>query len=312
MNKIIKIEIENSNSLRINYIMTRSCPYSCRYCPDTLNAGNHKQINLDELYEFLIRFKNKDRAIQITGGECTTHPQFKDVVSIGKRAGYNISVDSNSVRTIRFYKEVKDLVDNWCITLHPSQHTLDLKKLELLAANSFLVVYVMMDPDHWNESLEWFEKVSKLKDLKVTPIRIQDNWAGAKFVATYNKEQLKFLEDAESRWLFSHEREQDLRKTHAWLADTISTATLEDGSRINLDAFEIIRKKQNNFFGWKCLAGSVSLCIYDDGSTTWANCGIKTFDHFKNVYPKDLEEELVCRFIECSCGTDVRATKYRP
>ncbi len=309
MSKIIKIRIANPKALRINYIMTTSCPYSCRYCPDTLNAGDHREINLTDLETFLLRFTNRNRAIQLTGGECTTHPQFKDIIEVSKRAGYNVSVDSNSVRTLRFYDEVKHLVDNWCITLHPSQHTLDLEKLKLLAAHSFLVVYVIMDPDYWNISLDWLEKVSQLKDLKVTPIRIMDNWSGANFEANYTQEQLDFLSKTSSRWLFTAERETELRKTHMWLADTESFATFEDGTTTSLDAFEIIRKKQNNFYGWRCEAGNESICIFDDGYTSWANCGIKKFKHYRDVYPKDLEESIICKFKECTCGTDIRSTK---
>lgn len=311
MNKIIKIKIANPNALRINFVMTRSCPYSCRYCPDTLNAGKHREIDLKEFEDFLMRFDNRDRAIQITGGECTTHPQFKDIIETARRAGFNVAVDSNSVRTVRFYEEVKHLVDNWCITLHPSQHTLDLEKLKILAASSFLVVYVIMDPDHWDVSLDWLEQVSQLKDLKVTPIRIMDNWSGASFVANYSQEQLDFLANANSKWLFTPERELALRKTHMWLADTESFAEYKDGTSGELDAFELIRKKQNNFYGWKCRAGYESICIFDDGHTTWGNCGIKRFNHYRDVFPKDLEEEIVCNFVECTCGTDVRSTKYR-
>lgn len=311
MSKIIKIKIANPKALRINYIMTTSCPYSCRYCPDTLNAGKHKEINLQELETFLLRFTDRSRAIQLTGGECTTHPQFKDIIEVSKRAGYNVSVDSNSVRTLRFYDEVKHLVDNWCITLHPSQHILDLEKLKLLAAHSFLVVYVIMDPDYWDVSLDWLDKVSRLKDLKVTPIRIMDKWAGADFVAPYSDEQLEFLARAESKWLFTDERESTLRKTHMWLADTESFAEYEDGTTGDLDVFELIRRKQNNFLGWKCRAGYESICIYDTGRTTWANCGIKQFDHYRDVTPEDLVDEVKCTFIECTCGTDIRSTKSR-
>lgn len=311
MNKIIKIKIANPNTLRINYIMTTSCPYSCRYCPDTLNSGKHTEINLIELEKFLLKFSDRNRAIQLTGGECTTHPQFKDVIELSKKTGYNVSVDSNSVRTLRFYDDVKHLVDNWCITLHPSQHTLDLEKLKLLAAHSFLVVYVIMDPDHWDKSIDWLDQVSQLKDLKVTPIRIMDNWAGAKFIAPYTSAQLEFLSTAKSKWLFTIERETALKKTHMWLYDTQSFAEYETGLIEELDVFEMIRKKQNNFLGWECKAGYESICIYDTGRITWANCGIKQFDHYKNVMPSDFMKAVKCTFLECTCGTDIRSTKSR-
>lgn len=310
MSKLIKIQIANPNSLRINFVMTRSCPYSCRYCPDTLNAGKHVKLNLEDLETFLLRFKNRNGAIQLTGGECTTHPQFREVIATCKKTNFNVSVDSNCVRTLRFYDSVKHLVDNWCITLHPSQHKLDTKKLELLAKNSFLVVYVMMDPDHWETSLSWLDIISQMKDLKVTPIRIMDDWGGANFKAAYTQEHLDFLSNAESKWLFTKERETELRKTHMWLADTESYAFYEDGTSGILDSFSIIRKKQNNFFGWECGVGRESICIWDNGVATWANCGIKRYDHYLDIDPEDLNQTIKCNMIECTCGTDIRGSKY--
>jgi organic radical activating enzyme len=311
MHTIKEIKIANPNAIRVNFVMTRSCPYSCRYCPDTLNAGKHIHINLQDVETFLLRFNDRDKAIQITGGECTTHPQFKDIIEIARRTGFNVSVDSNCVRTLRFYNEVKDLVDNWCITLHPAQHTLDLEKLKLLAASSFLVVYVMMDPDYWETSIDWFNQVSNLEDLKVTPIRIMDNWAGAKFVAQYNQDQLNFLENATSKWLFTEERENNLRKTHMWLTDTESTAIYEDGTIETLDAFSLIRTKSNSFYGWTCKAGNETISIYDDGTATWANCGMKHYKNYMDIYPDDIKEPLKCGLLECTCGTDIRASKIQ-
>jgi organic radical activating enzyme len=310
MSKLIKIQIANPNALRINFIMTRSCPYSCRYCPDTLNAGKHRKINLEELETFLLRFKDRNGAMQITGGECTTHPQFKDVIEVSRKVGFNVSVDSNSVRTLRFYDSVKHLVDNWCITLHPSQHILDLEKLKLLSQHSFLVVYVMMDPAHWDTALDWYNQIKQMSDLKVTPIRVMDNWAGAKFEAQYTSEQLAFLSAAQSNWLFTPEREAALRKEHMWLADTESTGFYNDGSSHTLDPFELIRKKQNSFFGWKCSAGRESICIYDDGTAIWANCGIKRFDHYLDIDPNELNIPVKCTLLECTCGTDIRGSKH--
>lgn len=309
MSKLIKIQIANPNALRINFIMTRSCPYSCRYCPDTLNAGKHREINLKELETFLLRFKERNGAVQITGGECTTHPQFKDVIEVSRKVGFNVSVDSNSVRTLRFYDSVKHLVDNWCITLHPSQHKLDLDKLKLLSKHSFLVVYVMMDPAYWDTALDWFNQIKQMSDLKVTPIRVMDNWAGARFEAKYTNEQLEFLSSAKSNWLFTPEREAALRKEHMWLADTESTGFYNDGSSHTLDPFELIRKKKNSFFGWRCSAGRESICIYDDSTAIWANCGIKRFDHYLDIDPNELNIPVKCTLLECTCGTDIRGSK---
>lgn len=311
MRKLIEIKIANPNAFRINFIMTRHCPYACRYCPDELHLGKHRDIDLEKLEEFLSRFDDRARAIQITGGECTTHPQFVDIISLARKTGFNVSVDSNSVRTLRFYDEVKHLVDNWCITLHPSQHTLDLEKIKLLSQHSFLVVYVMMDPDYWDIAIDWVNKISQLPDLKLTPIRVMDNWAGAKFTANYTSEQIEYLNNAKSSWLFTNERETALRKTHMWLADTESFAHYDDNTVDVLDSFEMVRKKTNSFYGWKCSAGNESICIYEDGTATWANCGVKRYDSYLDIFPEDLKESVKCNFLECTCGTDIRASKSK-
>jgi organic radical activating enzyme len=309
MRKIIDIKIANPKAFRLNFIMTRNCPYSCRYCPDTLHAGKNVKLDLTDLEEFFSRFADRARAIQLTGGECTTHPQFLDVIKLARKTGYNVSVDSNCVRTLRFYDEVKELVDNWCITLHPSQHTLDIEKLKLLSQHSFLVVYVMMDPDYWDLATDWVRQLSELKDLKLTPIRVMDNWAGANFIAKYTSEQQEYLNSAKSLWLFTTEREKKLRQTHMWLADTESVATYNDGSTSNLDAFDLIRTNTNNFYGWECSAGNESVCIYDDGTASWANCGIKSYNHFLDIYPDQLKQPVKCKFLKCTCGTDIRSSK---
>lgn len=311
MSKMIKIEIANPNSFRINFVMTRHCPYECNYCPPSLHTGKHTDLNLTDLETFLSRFKHRNSVIHLTGGECTTHPQFKDVIKVARKVGLKVLVDSNCVRTLRFYDEVKDLVDNWCITLHPSQHTLDLDKLKLLAQHSFLVVYVAMDPAYWEKALDWFKQVSQLVDLKVTPIRIMDNYAGADYVAAYSSEQLEILSELKSKWLFTNERETALRKTHMWLADTEAKILFDDGSSTELDTFELIRSKRNSFLGWTCSAGNESICIFEDGQAIWANCGIKRYEHFLDVFPEELSKPVKCVYLECGCGTDIRSSKEK-
>lgn len=306
MNKIIKIQSVNPNVLRINLTVTTHCPYSCRYCPESLHNGKHNLIDLDKFKKFLLRFSDRLTIVNLSGGECTTHPQFKELMQVIHDVGFKSIVDTNTVRTLRFYEEVSGLVDNWCVSLHPSQHTLDLDKLKLLASTSFLVVYVMMDPEHWEKSIDWFTQVSGLADLKATPARIIDNWGGSDYKSTYTTEQLATLQSLDSSWGFTSERENTLRKTHMWLHENSSTVFFDDGTNSELDAFEVIRNKQNNFFGFTCSAGYESICIYADGSATWANCGVKRFDDYADI---DIEQTFICPFNECTCATDVRSTK---
>ena len=58
MKKLIKIKPVNPNNIRIDYIMTTQCPYSCRYCTPTLYAGKHKKIDANTLSLFLDKFND--------------------------------------------------------------------------------------------------------------------------------------------------------------------------------------------------------------------------------------------------------------
>jgi organic radical activating enzyme len=309
MSKIIKIKLANPNSFRISYVMTKSCTYACRYCPTDLHTGSHKELDLENLKIFFQRAIQRGQVVlSLTGGECTTHPQFKDVVMLARELGIKTTVDTNAVRTRRFYSEVGHLVDNWCVTLHPSQHTLDLEKLKILSQVSFLVVYVMMDPAHWETSFDWYNQVCQLTNLKVQPISIM-NWGGATTVVTYTDEQMQFLLNIKAKWLFTAEREEELKKTHAWLASRGSTAVYEDGSEGVLDPYILIKSNTNNFQGWQCWAGTESITIHDNNTASYANCCVKQYPHFLDVTEQDLNKPIICPRTSCNCAADIKSTK---
>ena len=309
MSKIIKIHLANDNIIRINYIMTTSCPYACRYCPDRLHLGKHKDINLDNLETFFRKFSNRKVLLTLTGGECSTHPQFTDIISLAKRLGITVSVDSNSVRTVRFYDEVKEFVDCWNFTLHPSQHIFDLDKIKAVTNHSFVVVFVGMDPDHWEKSVDWYNRVCQLDNIKVMPIKLISDWAGATCDIIYTEEQEQFMAENGSKLTLTKERYSELEKTHQWLLESESYSTDENGVVSVLDPYRMIKENTNVFTGWSCNAGNDSISIYDDESADWANCGIKRYSNFLDIDPAELAKPLICTLPACTCGTDIRSAK---
>jgi hypothetical protein len=310
MNKIIKIELANKKVLRITFLMTTSCTYACRYCPESLHAGIHRNIDLDKLRNFLTKFSDRKIIMILTGGECTTHPQFIDVIKLFKEYNCKLQVDSNSVRTKRFYEGVKDLVDNWNITLHPSQHKFDLDKIAFLSNYSFLVIYIAMDPLYWDTSVNWYNQARELPNVKVTPIKLINDWAGAACTLDYTSEQECWLLDNEYTLNITPERYQELSKTHSWLLDTESVITYEDNTTEKLDPLMLIKENKNIFTGYKCYAGNDSIEIYDNGTATWANCGIRRYSDYSDIDPIELKNPITCTLSSCTCSTDIRSTKF--
>ena len=297
--KLKNITLKDSEVLRITYVLTTHCPYACRYCPDSLHTGKHTNIDLQKLGIFLDRFSHRKLEFNITGGESTTHPQIIELLELVKSKSIPVCLDSNLVRTARFYDSIKHLVDNWLFTLHPSQSQLDVEKIKTVTDHAFVVVYVSMDPLHWDRSLSWYHALAQVPDIKIVPIKLIDNWGGSKHSLEYDQAQLDQLQSLPNITTFTKDRETLLRRTHTWLQNYES----------NIDPYQLIKQGQNRFKNWKCLAGNHNIMIYDNETTFWA-CGIKTYDSFLDVHPDQLQEPLTCTRETCDCATDIRATKW--
>ena len=311
MRKLIKIRLANPRVLRIFFVVTTACPYACRYCPDELHLGKNKTIDLDELETFFRKFSDRPLVVNLTGGECTQHSQFEDIIKLLRKLNIKVGVDTNSVRTVRFYKEFGMLADVWNVTLHPSQHTLDLEKIQVLTKHSYVVVYVMMDNEHWDTSVSWLKQVSQIPDLKVIPLKTINNYGGCDYQGEYTPEQNEFLLNTPNVVTLTPSRLAELKGTHSYLLDTDGIGTYDNGDEEILDYNMIIKRGENNFYGWQCVAGNESLNINADESVVWANCGIKSYAHFRDVDPEELKIPVTCNRVQCYCGADVRSTKER-
>ena len=307
--KIVAITTMNSSRITITLQLTTACTYSCRYCPDTLNKGSHGLFNLDELAIFFNKFNNREIILTITGGEATVHPQLKDILELAKQLDIKTQVDTNSVRTVRYYQEIGALVDVWNITLHPSQHVLDLEKIRVLTDNSFVVVYIMMDPQHWNIAVDWWNQINTLDNIKTIPLMTIDHYGDADYIANYTDDQTQWLADTKSRFNFTKARQTKLLKSHWWLVDANSRLFYNTGETETLDGYQLIKQGLNSFYGWLCRAGDENILINRDCSASWANCGIKQYNHFLNIDPVELTRPIVCNRVKCTCVTDIRSSK---
>lgn len=308
MKKIIKIKSGNSHTMKITWQMTTNCTYACEYCPPHFRTGKHHNIDLDIYKNFFSQIK-QPILLNLTGGEVTTHPQFIDILKMIKDLDIKIKVDSNNVRTPRFYKEVGNLVDVWCLTMHPSQHKFDLEKIKVLTDQSFVIVYIMMDPKHWDLAVSWFEQLKSLENIKIILIKPVSNWAGADYFTKWTPEQLEFL-NTPPRWQFTEQRHNELTVSHSWLKDTDTIAIHDDGSQSVLDPDQLMKNDDHNFYGWRCYSGKENLIIDALGNVRWSNCGMIDLGNITNINIDNLQESVICDKFRCDCGADIRADKH--
>jgi hypothetical protein len=186
---------------------------------------------------------------------------------------------------------------------------LALEKIKVLTDVSFVVVNVLMDPDHWETSVNWLSQIKTIKNVKINPMKVISNWAGATCEVAYTPEQEKLLIEEQPIFNFTESRYNELVQSHSWLKDLASIGTRKDGTEFEVSYSTIVRNKENVFTDWKCWAGKHAISIDDDGTTHWAHCGLKSFKHFSSVTLNDLDAEVICNRKSCDCGTDIKSPK---
>ncbi len=307
----IKIQANDPNTFKIIWQITSACTYHCEYCPKELHEGTSKEIDLKDFEGFLDLFKDRKIVMTITGGEPTIHPQFLEIANLLKEKNVKTVVDSNLSRTLRFYQEAGPLIDNWCITLHPSQHQLDLEKIRELSRVSFVVVYVMMDPKHWDLATSWYNQLKEVKNIKLTVLKPVDNWAGASYQGEFTTEQQDFLNQVKQSLNFTKERMLEIQQQYSWLMDLGSTVTWDNNNVEPIDADSIMRQGLNRFKGWSCSAGKEVIVLDAVGQVSLATCGVTNLGHWSELNINDILEPVICPREFCNCGTDIKGSKIK-
>jgi MoaA/NifB/PqqE/SkfB family radical SAM enzyme len=312
MKQIIEIKSSSRSIVRVGFMLTTACTYSCSYCPDRLHTGKNKNHDLSALRKFLEHIKkNKEIIIDITGGEPTIHPQFLDIIKMCREIGIISSVGSNASRTVQWFKNYSKLVDNWVITLHPSQHILDIDKIKILSDNSFLVVCLIADPAYWNIFVDWREKLSKVENIKLVVLKIIDDWAGANYKPDYREHHLEYIKKYNSSHTFTETKIHQIENLLTFLDQYNNIAVWNDGTQSVVDPYWLIKNDQNNFKNWKCFAGYEVLSIDENGHVYWANCRAKSFGHYSSFLDVSENNSLICPFERCECNTDIRTKKLK-
>lgn len=83
-------------------IWLSGCNLKCKYCYNLDIVNKSKNLNylsLLDIKKFLISHRFKLDAVVLSGGECTNHKLFLDLVFLIKELGYKIKVDTNGTRS---------------------------------------------------------------------------------------------------------------------------------------------------------------------------------------------------------------------
>lgn len=309
---MIPIKIISSKKLKVIWQITNACTYKCSYCPKELNQGQSYHIDIGQLTTFLDKIKSRNPVFTFTGGEPTIHPQFLDILKELKKRNIGVISDSNLSRTTRFYQEAGELVDNWCITLHPSEHVLDIDKIKAITEKSYVMIYLMADPRHWELSMSWFEQLKNIPRIKIAVLKPLDNWSNSGwYYNNYTDEQIQFYESTRPIVNFSKDESDKILSTYNWLLDQGSNVVWSNGEKETLDTDKLMKDNLNKFKGWSCEVGEEVIVLNPTCDVGLGTCGIKNLGNWSNFDFSMLSESVICSKDYCYCGIDIKSTKTR-
>lgn len=325
------IEIKNEDKAIITWILNDICNYACRYCPPVLHDGKNHLFNWDVVSPFLDRLfeqygKNRHLTFSLSGGEPTLSPFFPEMIERIHTLGGTVGITTNLVRTPRFIKDNFKYLTYAACSFHPAQEfpngTADewLEKIKIASLETQVAARIMMDPLHWDKSIEFIEKLKKKTTAKIEIVYIDDQYGASRTKLAkinYSEEQLEFFKTFKETP--SRSSADLIRITNPIYRDFHATpvqATFEDNTTENITSPQgLINKGQTNFYDYLCNIGAESLFIHQNGHIKRGNCDVGgvvgSVKEFDKINWDNFSRPVICNSLRCHCGGDIPVSKWK-
>ncbi len=111
-----------TGAFSVDWYIGKRCNFACSYCVDYLHDYTSPHVPLENMKKLvdLIYAKEGDNVLwSLTGGEPTLNPKFLDLCAYIREKGRKyISVTTNGSRTLKYHKDLFDLVDGITQSFH--------------------------------------------------------------------------------------------------------------------------------------------------------------------------------------------------
>jgi MoaA/NifB/PqqE/SkfB family radical SAM enzyme len=306
--------IDNSQVFyEIHWLITRRCSFSCSYCPPHRHNPKSFQATNDSLLQALLKLEsivpNENIRLNLTGGEPTIHPNFKEFIAnaIKLEKVKAIRIVTNLSSNEKIYSNLANEANNsgtkfyLVASFHwesasPQRFINNLKVL--LDSKVEVQVKIMLDEKGSEKILSVLSSLKELnaknKNIAVAVQRIR------------NTQNLEIdLIDFETKYFEQVNNWGDLRE---FILETDNDEVVKEKiSNIDL----IIKNKLNSFYNWTCFTGANTLFIDNDGCVYSALCK-PDLGSIGNIFDTSLfqiPQSVLCPHKLCECGSTVRIPK---
>lgn len=302
---------QNVVDLILTWNITTYCNYKCSYCAAeksrTFVNSKENRISIDIFKACLHNFKNMNIPIEyrLSGGEPTTHPDFKEILYSLKDEKLiifaNMSTPIDKLKEIFNSLNFRNLSFSTGIHLEKNQSDKQimqtLERIKFLSANYFVNLFILGHPDY----LDLIKKINELckkelsKDLNVCKFRPVPLAFQTMKNKVYTKEYDEFLKT-------------DRQKLDYYILNQDGDIILEKKDRGEVEKLD--------WRGYKCF---VNLCLFiDKHDLSVTPCGYKP-DNIHLFVPSMIEKlkktiykPVICKNRYCKCLGTTWLPKIHP
>tara|TARA_B110000305_G_scaffold114840_1_gene129084 strand:- start:749 stop:1882 length:1134 start_codon:yes stop_codon:yes gene_type:complete len=111
-----------TGAFSVDWYIGKRCNFACSYCVDYLHDYTSPHVpleNMKKLVDLIYEKEGSNVLWSLTGGEPTLNPKFLDLCAYIREKGRKyISVTTNGSRTLKYHKDLFDLVDGITQSFH--------------------------------------------------------------------------------------------------------------------------------------------------------------------------------------------------
>jgi radical SAM protein with 4Fe4S-binding SPASM domain len=315
------VEIQNKqNSLTLTWIINNICTNHCTYCPEEIHSGKNHNYNWKHAHKFInacfVKYKNIH--FNISGGEPTVSPFFKELVQLINDNNGTVHLTTNLVRPVRYWKGFAKQFISIAASYHPEFMTLQqeddfIEKIKYISQETCICVRVMMLPTHWNQCMNFYNRIIKEDGGRFTVemVRILPNFGvGNDYcLIEYTEEMISILNSSSILFVDNIKKVTFDNPKFVFPIMITDTGKLID---MNLEVTSFLASnKLSNFENWTCNVGIESLFVHFNGDILRGNCGvggiIGNITNMENIqWPTS---SIICNKDICHCDADIVLSK---
>ena len=309
------ITTQKKDLLDIRWDPNNICNFKCRYCFPGCNTGEYQSpSNLDlvlDNFSYLInKAKRKKVKLTIGGGEPTLWKNIGVFIkAIKEKHNVYVTLITNGSRTVRWWKEYGDYIDDVHISFHLQDadinHTIEVADV-MYSKGKKTTVKVLLDPLKWDDAVSAVETMKKKSKFPwfITVAKLVGDYRYTKNQEEYFLKDLKRIPNI--FWFI-----KNIKLIFNGLIRRYESVSIyQDGSSKKSSTYEYINSDQMFFKGWKCNIGVESVYIAPNGYIGGA-CGQRLSGNILSpTFKNDLIlGPVICEQNKCLCVPETHISK---